>query len=282
MRRSLRAAAVALVLAGACKDEAPARAPSVPAVPTATAPTLRDLALATALDARLARLSLAGSDVEAALGGGSREGANRLLPALRVAQAEVEQAVAAIAHPADRALAVEAGRLASAYAGRLASAVASGAAPAAGELETARGAFGEAIVAYRRSRGAWRVAPAGPDGVEREFDEARRDMERAESGLMSRTRVAPRDEGHELDPAALRMTWQMAVQRATAAASRLPPATKEPALRYAATQEKVLAAVAALSHAPDRERASAARAYHAAKADALGALADYLAAVAAR
>ena len=139
-----------------------------------------------------------------------------------------------------------------------------------------------ALGAYRQSRAAWRLDAPEPQGSEREFAEARRDMERAESGFMSRTRVAPREEGHEFDPAAARMTGQMGVQRAKAAAAQLPPSLQPHAARYAAAQEKVLEAVNAMQGAADADRAKVARAYHAAKADALAALADYFAALASR
>ena len=109
-----------------------------------------------------------------------------------------------------------------------------------------------ALGAYRQSRAGWRLDAPEPQGAEREFAEARRDMERAESGFMSRTRVAPREEGHEFDPAAARMTGQMAVQRAKAAAAQLPPALQPHAARYAAAQEKVLEAVNAIQGAATR------------------------------
>jgi hypothetical protein len=268
----------------ACKEE---RAPS----PTAPAPaaaglTMRDLALATALDARLARASLAAADLEAALAspgaalGGERLA--RLAAELDVARREVEQAASAVASPADRPLAERAAALAAAYADGLAAAAQAGRAPDAAQTANARERLGEAIAAYRQSRSRWRIAAPEPQGAEREFAESRRDMERAESAFVARTRVAPREEGHELDPAAVRMTGRMAVERARAAADRLPPGMKDAAARYAAAQERVLASAAALAGAPDREKAPAARAYHAAKVDALAALADYFAALAAR
>jgi hypothetical protein len=78
------------------------------------------------------------------------------------------------------------------------------------------------------------------------------------------------------------MTARMAVLRAKAAAERLPPAMRDAASRYAAAQGRVLEALEVLSQAAEKDAARAARAYHGAKADALAALADYLAAVAAR
>jgi hypothetical protein len=78
------------------------------------------------------------------------------------------------------------------------------------------------------------------------------------------------------------MAGQMGVQRARTAAAGLSPALQPHALRYAAAQEQVLAAVNALQGAPEADMPRLARAYHAAKAEALAALADYFAAVAAR
>src|SRR5215213_9111164 len=66
----LSAFALALLATGGCKDK-PAQPPPPHAAgaptPKPYAFTLRDLALATAVDARVAKLSLAGSEVEAAL-----------------------------------------------------------------------------------------------------------------------------------------------------------------------------------------------------------------------
>jgi hypothetical protein len=78
------------------------------------------------------------------------------------------------------------------------------------------------------------------------------------------------------------MAGQMGVQRARAVAAQLSPALQPHAARYAAAQEKVLEAVNALQGAKESDKPRLARAYHAAKADALAALADYFAAVAAR
>jgi hypothetical protein len=275
------------VAALACKEKPQGLAPqsASPAAPVPQRPpafTLRDLAIATAVDARAARLSFAGAEVEAALAGGGGKGAagaKELAARLDVPRAELAQAIRAVANPADRPLADALGARAERYAQELAGAVAAGA-PSAGAA-AARGALGDAVAAYRQARAAWRLDAPEPQGAEREFAEARRDMERAETAFVSRTEVAPREEGH-LDPAALRMTGQLAVDRAKAAARQLPPAMRDAAARYAAAQEQVLAAVTALAQAAERDRAGAARAYHGAKAEALSALADYFAALAAR
>ena len=298
MRTSRISLAAALVALGACsKKTEPAPQPaSQPAAVQQAAPfTMRDLAAATALDARLARFSLLASDVQAALpaqvttpatgqagrADADRERARRLLPEVQAAFAEVDRAVAGIAHPGDRVQAAAPLAAAKEFAGKLAAAV-TGDAGAAPELFSARDAFGAAISQYRASRSRWRLDAPEPQGAEREFAEARREMERAESAFGSRTRVAPREEGHELDPAAARMTGAMAAQRARSAAERLTGPLRDPAVRYAAAQEKALEAVTGLAQAEEAGRAAIARRYHAAKADALAALADYFAALSAR
>lgn len=286
-RTAVAVAALALALV-ACKEktrvEPPPPARAVPAA-TSYSFTLRDLALATAVDARVARLSLDGAEVEAALlSGDPRERAKAagLLPALDAARADADAAVARLANPLDRPLAERVRAAAGEYAGRLAAAARAPGAPLSPDLAAARASFGDAVVAYRESRAAWRFDAPPPEGAEREFVEARRDLERAESAFMARTRVAPREEGHELDGAGTRMAGQMAVQRGKAAAAQLAPALQPHALRYVEAQEKVLAAVNGLQTAPEADKPRLARAYHAAKADALAALADYFAALAAR
>jgi hypothetical protein len=287
LARTASALAVATLLLASCKEKAPAAAPPASAKPAA-APltfTLRDLALATAVDARTARLSLAGSEIEAALlgkGAAEKAKAAALVPAVEAARADADAAIAQVTNALDRPAALKVQETAKEYAARLATAAQAPAAPLTPELAAARASFGEALAAYRESRVAWRFDAPPPQGAEREFVEARRDMEKAETAFMSRTRTAPRESGHELDANSTRMAGQMGVQRAKAAAAQLPPALQPHALRYAEAQEKVLEAVNALQTAPDAERPRAARAYHAAKADALAALADYFAAVAAR
>jgi hypothetical protein len=276
-------ATAALALA-ACKE----KAPPAPAAQPAAKPyafTLRDLAVATAVDAKLARLSLAGAEVEEALAARDpkeRGRAKTLLPALDAARGEADLAVLAVQNPLDRPGAARIGAAAKQYADRLAAAAAAPAAPLTPELAAARATLGESVAAYRQSRVAWRFDAPAPQGAERDFAEARRDMEKAETGFMSRTRVAPREEGHEPDAAAVRMTGKMGVQRAKAAADQLGPALQPHAARYAAAQERVLEAVFAIEVAHDADRPKLARGYHAAKADALAALADYFAALAAR
>jgi hypothetical protein len=244
--------------------------------------TLRDLALATAVDARLAKLSLAAMDVETALGAVAvpqRRRARDLLAPLDVARAEVDQTVAAVTHPADRIPASRAAAVARTYAERLAGAATGSVSRA--ELLGVRDELAAAIGAYRQSRAAWRLDAPEPAGVEREFAEARREMERAEGALGPRQRVAPREEGHELGPPP-RLAGQMAVRRGRSAAERLPHALRGSGVRFVAAQEKVLDAVAALAGAADEDKPRAARAYHAAKVEALSALADYFAALAVR
>lgn len=285
-RTSALVAAATLAVVSCREKGAPAPQPQPqPAAPKTSGFTLRDLALATAVDARLARVSLAGADVEARLVAPvarERSAARELLPVLDGALAEGQQAIGAVAHPLDRPAAVRVGAAAKEYADRLAAAAGAPGAPLSPELASARAAFGEALSAYRQSRAAWRFDGPEPQGAERDFAEARRDMERAESAFMSRTRVAPREAGHEFDAAAVRMSGQMGIERANAVVPRLPPALQPHAARYAAAQEKVLEAVGAIQGAAEADRPRLARGYHAAKADALAALADYFAALAAR
>ncbi len=289
MRHLARTSAlVAAVLAAtACKDKAAPPSPQAPGAEPAKpyAFTLRDLALATAVDARIAKLSLAGSEVEAALvarDAKDRAKAQELLPQVDAARAEAEVAVQAVSNALDRPAALRVATAAKEYAERLAAAASAPGAPLTPELAHAREGFGAALSAYRQSRVAWRFDAPEPQGAEREFAEARRDMERAETGFMSRTRVAPREEGHEFDAAAVRLAGQMGVQRAKAAAGQLSPALAPHAARYAAAQEKVLEAVNALQASGEADRPRLARAYHAAKAEALAALADYFGGLAAR
>ncbi len=275
-----------LALAAACeqKPQPPPRAPARP--PPAPAFTVRDLALATALDARLVGLSLAAEDVvaierHAKRGAARDERARRRLPALAVAKAEVQDAAAAVSNPADRAIASRVAALAGRYADGLAAAVAS-AVPAPVEILRLQGELGGAIELYRRSRAAWLLEEPEPAGPEREFADARRELERAESRLPpARERAARR--GADEDPSAARTSGRRAAGRAKAAADALPPTLRGPAVRYAAAQERALAGVNELAAAhDDAESARAGRAYLAAKAEALGALADYFAALAAR
>jgi hypothetical protein len=296
--RSLRLLPALLLLAACSKKPEPAPAAVTPAPPPAVAPfTMRDLAAATALDARLARFSLAAADAQAALpaqeaapvaakgeraAAPSRERAKALLPGVETALAEAEAAQGAIAHPLDRQQAERAVAAARTFAGKLAAAVAAAAPGAQAELFAARDALGSAILGYRAARSAWRLDAPEPTGVERDFAEARRELERVETAFGSRTRVAPREEGHEFDAAAARMTGQMAARRAKAAADQLAPELKAPAVRHAEAQERAVEAMISLRSAPEAERAALSRGYHAAKAEALGALADYFAALAAR
>lgn len=281
------ATAVALSACSKSPEPAPAKAPA----PPPNAFTMKDLAAATAVDARLARLSLLASDVHQALSPEpgtkpaavvkARERAKGLVPALAAALGDAERAVGIVAHPIDRRLADGALVAAKAYAERLAAAAEGTMPMGPGELFTARDALGGAITSYRASRAAWRLAAPEPAGVEREFAEARAEMQRIESGIGARTRVAPRESGHELEAGA-RMTGQLAARRAKAAAERLPPPLHEPAVRYAEAEARALEAFTGLFEAPEAERLALSRAYQEAKADALSALADYFAAIAAR
>lgn len=298
MRSRFTSLAVALLVLAACsKKSEPAPPPARPA-PASAAPgtpfSIRDLAFATALDAKLARFSLVASDVQGALthvatpataqggAGAARDRARMLLPRVDGALAEIDQALAGISHPGDRQQAVPARDAAKAYAGKLAAAASGDPAALAPEILSARDAFAAAIGQYRAARTRWRLDAPEPQGLERDFADARREAERVESAFGSRTRVAPREEGHELDPATARMTGLMAARRAREIAERLPNPLRGPAVAYAAAEERALEAVTGLAQAAEPERPALARSYHAAKVEALAALADYFAALSGR
>jgi hypothetical protein len=205
-----------------------------------------------------------------------------LLTRVDGALAEVDQALAGISHPADRQQAAPARDAAKTYAGKLAAAVSGDPASLAPELLSARDAFAAAIARYRASRARWRLDAPEPRGLERDFADARRQAEQVESAFGSRTQVAPREEGHAFDPAAARMTGVMAARRAREIAEQLSDRLRGPAVAYALAEERALEAVTGLAQAPEAERPAFARRYHAAKAEALAALADYYAALPAR
>ncbi len=291
MRATPPLAALALAAGLTACSKAPEPAPAKAPPPPPNAFTMKDLAAATAVDARLARLSLVAGDVHQALSPEpgakpaavvkARERAKGLVPALAAALGDAERAVGIVAHPVDRRLAEAALVAAKAYAERVAAA-ATGTVPVGpGELLGARDALGNAITSYRASRAAWRLGAPEPVGVEREFAEARAELQRIESGIGAKTRVAPREAGHELE-SGVRMTGQLAARRAKAAAEKLPPPLHEPAVRYAEAEGRALEAFTGLFEAPEAERPALSRAYQEAKADALSALADYFAAIAGR
>jgi hypothetical protein len=258
-----------VVLALACEER---RAP--PAAPAPLKPpvfTVRDLALATAVDACVARVALAAGDLEEAfVGVRSRGAAPALLGPLEVARAELAQAARAVTHPIDRPFAQDVAARADAYARELATFANGGA--AASTVASARNAFGDAAAIYHHARSRWRLDPAERGGEELAFNEARQELEQAEAAFVSGTR----------DAAAVRLEAPEAARRARAAAERLPPGVRDAALRWAGAQEAVLGRMTALGEASPPEQSDASRAYQAAKVDALVALADYFAALAAR
>jgi hypothetical protein len=271
-RGALVLAYAALALGGlACKEErAPAAATPAPRRPAAF--TLRDLALATAVDARAAKVALVAGDLEEVFVGAPdlARGAGSLLGMLEIAQAELDQVARAVANPLDRTMADAVAARGAAYARELAAFARGGATP--GSVAHARNAFGDAVATYHHARVGWRLEAPERGGEERAFTEARRALEVAEASIVSGAH----------DASALHATAPTAARRARAAAARLPPGMRDAALRWAAAQEDVLGAVVALAVAEERERPVASRAYQVAKVDALLALADYFAAVAAR
>jgi hypothetical protein len=276
------AAAAALLALVACKKEPPR--PAVPAPPAPAAFRPSDLAAATALDARLARVTLLASDLQAAAQEGDAHVRARatLEPRLALAVEDADRALAGVSHPHDRS----AGERALAAARRwprLAAALRTeppGAGPA--ELRAAADELGRAVVDYRRARASFPVAAAPEGGAALAFTRARAELERAESEAGQRLPVAPRDQGHELDPAGRRLSARGAAGRAREAAARLEPPLRDPALRWVEAEARALDALQSLPTAGADRRGALAREYQEAKADALDALAEYQRVVAAR
>jgi hypothetical protein len=285
MRHVLLTAALALLVAAtACKKkpEPAAGQSAAPGDPYATAVfTLRDLALATSFEARLARLSLAGADTEAAVLAKTakerREAAGRLAET-KVALAEVEKAFSVIRNPLDGSAAALTTELARNYVSALGSASREQA-PRDADLAPAREALGKSIAVYRAARSRWRLDAPTPEGAEREFAETRRVMERAEADLGQRG--AP-DEARDRDQRRGFTFAAMMAKRTRRVADELPPALREPVQRYLDAQTNVLKALDTLRFGAAKQQPAASRAYQGAKADALAALADYFAAVASR
>lgn len=273
--RRLASAALVLLAAAACRKQ------PEPATPAAAAPaafTLRDVAAAAALDARLAALTWQGSRCLDLLGRGDRAGAQALAGGLSTALAEAEQAAAAVAHPLDRTASAGVVAGARGFVQALAAFTAAVAAdprasPAA--LIQARDELGRAVNAYRQSRTAWRVEAPLEVGAAQDFAEAKQALERAEMQGLQLAAVAPRDEGHRLDAGSARLGAQTAAVRARDAAARLDPALRLAAARWVDAQERSLQALTALGAAPAAEQPRLSLGYQAARAEALAALADY-------
>jgi hypothetical protein len=265
----------------ACKREPPAAAPAQGPAPAA-APAGRtferaDLAAATQLDAKLARVTLFASELSAAAEDGAsaaRERAKELAPRLATAVVDAEGALAAISYPADK-VAAEPALAAARRWPALAVETAEGNGAAAGtSLAAARDALGKAVFDYRRSRTQYALAPSPASPAEADFVRARAELERVEAEAGARLPVAPRDEGHKLDTGSARLTAQAAAARAKEAAAALEPALRDPALRWTDAESRALAALHELSGADAKAQRRLSLAYQEGKADALDAAAE--------
>jgi hypothetical protein len=275
MRTATALAALAIALT-ACKQERPPRRTSQAPAAVQQPFTLRDLSAATALDARLARVSILASRLELAGGDGPQAlsaASAALGPRLTAALAEAERALADVAHPADRPLAeraVAAARRWPALARELAAATA--ASPAS--LEGPRDELGRAVYEYRHARSQLPLVAAPEVGAAAAFTGARVQLERAEADAARRLPAPPRDEGHE--PVAVsRRALQAAASRAREAAAGLEPEPRAAALRWVDAQAEVVERLLALGAAPETSRRALSLGYLEAKADALDAMAEY-------
>jgi len=273
---ALVALALGLALAG-CKQEPrpPRTAPAAPAVERPFTPA--DLAAAMALDARLARVTLLASELQLAADDGPRALADRaasLEPRLTAAGDETERALAAVAHPGDRALAeraVEAARRWPSLARELRAAPSAGPAP----LRRPQDELGRAVFEYRRARATLPVLAAPETGPAAAFSRASVELEHVEGEAGQRLPSAPRDEGRRLDATGARRSARASVARARDAAGRLPPHLQAPALRWVEAEGKAVEALLALGAAPEAGRRALSLGYLEAKADALDARAEY-------
>src|SRR6266542_869262 len=267
--------ALGLALAGCKQEPRPPRA--TPAALVVERPfTPADLAVAMALDARLARVTLLASELQLAADDGPQALAERaasLEPRLTAAVDEAERALAAVAHPGDRALAeraVEAARRWPALARDLRGAPSAGPAP----LRRPQEELGQAVFEYRRARAALPVLAAPETGAAAAFSRASAELERVEGEAGQRLPAAPRDEGHQLDGTGARRSARASVARARDAAGRLPPHLQAPALRWVEAEGKAVEALLALRAAPEASRRALSLGYLEAKADALDASAE--------
>jgi hypothetical protein len=278
MHRSLALALLALALAtSACRRQQESAATASP--PAAAAPPfrLRDLAAATALDARLAALTLEASRYLDLVGRGDAKGAQALLPRLDAAVAEADKALAAVTHPLDRKQADAAVAAARRFAATLASwgpTLAKDPKASPATVFQSRENLGRAVNQYRQARGFWKIEAPLAVGPAQDFAEAGRELERAETQALEVSQVAPRDEGHKLDAGSARMSARAAAARARDAAQRLDPDLREAATRWVDAEDRSVQALMALQAAPQAQQHELSLDYQAARADALAALAD--------
>lgn len=220
--------------------------------------TASDLAAATAVDARLARVTLLAFELElAAHHPNAGERASALAPRLSEAVSQAEAAVATVTNPTDRTLAERALAAARPWPA-LAREMRGGSVPAA--LASSSDDLGSAIFDYRRARSTYRADLAPETGPALAFARARAALEAAEAKL---------GEGHRVD------AWEPTAERARVAASALDGNARAPALRWVQAESLAVQALLAMGSASEENRLALSLRYQEAKADALDALAEY-------
>lgn len=276
------ALALALLAALACRER-PARQAADAGPPAAF--TLHDLAAAAALDAQLSRLSALAARYQAEIATappdrlGERTG--RLDPLLDASVAQAAAALDQVRDPRDRALAAPLVAAAGRWPALLRQSRAERLAGAPGPATAGLGALGEEVArgleAYRRARSGWVLDAPPEDETAVAFAQARNELERAEARLGAALPAAPGATAPGLDLARARGEIEVAVRRGQAAAAVVAGDRRLAAQRWVDAQARALEALLALAASPPdpRERMARSLAYQDAKAEALGALAEY-------
>ena len=133
------------------------------------------------------------------------------------------------------------------------------------------------LEAYRRSRSGWVLGAPPEDETAVAFSQARNELERAEARLGAALPAGPEVAAPRLDAARARAEIEVAVRRGQAAAAVVAGDRRLAAQRWVDAQARTLEALLALAGSPPdpRERMERSLAYQDAKAEALGALAEY-------
>ncbi len=283
------ALALALLAQVACRQRpAPQAADAGP--PAAF--SLAALAAAAAVDARLSRLSALAARYQAEIAmappGRLEERTGRLDPLLDAAAAEAAAALDQIRDPRDRALAAPLVAAAGRWPALLRQARSERLAGAPGPATTGLAALGEEVArgleAYRRSRSGWVLSAPPEDETAVAFSQARNELERAEARLGAALPAGPDAAAPRFDEARARAEIDLAVRRGRAAAAVVAGDRRLAAQRWVDAQARTLEALLALAASPPdpRQRMQRSLACQDAKAEALGALAEYARLAAAR
>jgi hypothetical protein len=283
------ALALALLAPLACRERpAPTAADAGP--PAAF--TLADLAAAAVVDARLSRLSALAARYQAEIAtappGRLGERTGRLDPLLDVAATEAAAALDQVRDPRDRALATSlvaaAGRWPALLRQSRAERIAGAPGPGTAGLAALGAEVARDLEAYRRSRSGWVLGAPPEDETAVAFSQARNELERTEARLGAALPAGPDAPGPRLDQARARGEIDLAVRRGQAAAAVVAGDRRPAAQRWVDAQARTLEALLALAGSPPdpRERMERSLAYQDAKAEALGALAEYARLAAAR